>query len=193
MTVTGQPDCFHVVNGPEDGMRFPIVRAPLHIGSDPTCPVHLSLDRDVRGHHALVTVVSEGYRVRRVGAAPVYVDGKRAGMVRSRIVRQGGLVKVGNTLLCLECAPAGIAKRSRGLVTESDLGWAAAESVRGAWRMLRGLVGFLLRVFGRLATSWMAVLAIVFLVFYLSSSLRAWAWYYVQLALYWVRTQLSQF
>ena len=44
MSPAGRPDCLHVVNGPEDGAEFFLVRAPAHVGSDPSCSVHLTLD-----------------------------------------------------------------------------------------------------------------------------------------------------
>ena len=119
-----------IVNGPEDGTEFPIVRGPVRIGSDASSAVVIRLDPSVRQHHALATVVSDGYRIRRTGGAPVYVDDKRAGMLFSRIARSGSLVQVGHTLLCVECAPGGLASRRRGTVSESDLGWAVQQGVR---------------------------------------------------------------
>ena len=78
MRPAGYPDCFVVINGPEDGTEHPVVRAPFHIGRDPSCAAGVSLDTGVRPFHALVTVVADGYRVRRNDGAPVFVDGKRA-------------------------------------------------------------------------------------------------------------------
>ncbi|MCP4644935.1 MAG: hypothetical protein GY851_31125 [bacterium] len=186
MTPSGQPDCFHVVNGPEDGTRLPVMRAPIHIGSNSRCAARISLDNAVRPFHAQVTAVSDGYRIRKKDTGPVYVDGKRAGLFRSRIVRSGGVVKVGDTLLCLECAPDGLARRSRGIVSETDVGWAVQQVVRGVAGAIRGVAGFVMRVFGRILTSWLAILAIVFLAFYFSDWLRGWAYY----GFSWVRYML---
>lgn len=141
-------DVFEVVNGPEDGAEFPVPRTPVDIGSDPGCGVHISLDPDVKWFHARVTVVSDGYRVRRLTGGPVYVNGKRAGVIRSRIARNGGIVQVGNTELALRCASGGLAGRSVGLPSESDLGWLlriifrkTGFAARVIYRGLRALLG----------------------------------------------------
>jgi hypothetical protein len=174
------PDCFVVVNGPEDGTEFPIVRAPFHIGRDVSCAVNLRLDDSVRDFHVSVSAVSDGYRVRRNDDGPVFVDGKRAGMFRSKIIRSAGQLKVGETLLCLECAPEGLASRSHGLVTQSDLGWAVTQTVRGAFHLARNFLRFAIRIFGRLLSSWLALAAMVFLVYLAWPAFR----YYVNWALY---------
>lgn len=167
-------DLLHVVNGPEDGVGFPLVRTPVEVGSDPAAPIRLSLDPGVEPLHALVTVVSEGYRVRRTAGEPVFVDGKRAGMFRSRVLRDGQMIQVGQTLLCLECAPGGLAKRSRGMASQSDLVWTLTSAVRGLGRAARGLVNFMLRVFGRLMSSWLAIAGLAFLIIYFVPSIRYW-------------------
>lgn len=127
----GEPDRFEVVNGPEDGTEFQITRTPFDIGTDAGCGIALRLDQDVRRIHARVTVVAEGYRVRRVGNGPVWVNGRRAGYVRSRIVRDGGVVRVGATDLYFAAAPEGLASRSYGMPHENDLGWALR--IFGRW------------------------------------------------------------
>lgn len=165
MRAAGQPDALVVINGPEDGAEHTIVRAPFHVGSDDACNVLLRLDKSVLRFHALITVVSQGYRVRRLGAAPVRVDGKKAGMLRSRIVRNGGVVNIGHTLLALDCAPDGLAHRSKGIVAESDFGWAAQESARFAFQRLRRIAGFAISLFGRIVSSWLAVFAVLFLIY----------------------------
>jgi len=132
----GQPDRFEIVNGPEDGTEFPIARTPVDIGSDPACAILLRLDPTVRHIHARVTVVSEGYRIRRLGGGTVQINGKRAGLIRSRIVRHGGIVRIGNTDLSLQIAGDGLARRSYGLPTESDIGWAAGLMIRWAGRAI---------------------------------------------------------
>ena len=72
-----------------------------------------------------------GRGTRRAGPGPVYVDGKRAGALLSRVVRSGGTVRVGDTLLCVECVPHGLAGRSHGMVAESDLAWAIRNALAG--------------------------------------------------------------
>ncbi len=154
-------DHFEIVNGPEDGTEFPVTRTPVDIGHDPGCGVHVQLDSKVKLIHARVTVVSDGYRVRRLANAPVYVNGKRAGVVLARVVRTGGVVQVGETQLALQCSPDGLASRSHGMPSESNLGWALRIfyrklmlGVRIVWRTLRSLLG---RFF------WFAVLAAIVL------------------------------
>lgn len=154
-------DCLIVVNGPEDGTEFPLVRGPVQIGRSPSCAVNIRLDENVRDVHALVTAVSDGYRVRRLAEAPVYVDGRRAGMFWSRIVRSGGYLQVGQTLLALECAPDGLASRSLGLASENDVAWTLRQLVKGSWRLALGVIRFVLRVAGPRFGKW-ALFAIVF-------------------------------
>lgn len=168
----GQPDTFVVVNGPEDGAEFPVMRAPFYIGQDPSCAINIRLDTGVREYNALVTAVSEGYRVRRMDRSPVYVDGRRAGLFRSRIVRSGGSVQVGNTLLFLECSPDGLARRSHGIVSESDFGWAIQQGLVGVVRGTGRLINGALRIFGRLLTSWMALFAMAILLYFF------WPWFH---------------
>ena len=165
MRASGEPDAFVVVNGPEDGAEFPVVRAPFHIGFDPSCAVNIRLDTAVRGFGALVTAVSDGYRIRRTDRSPVYVNGKRAGAFRSRIVRSGGSIQIGHTLLCLECSADGLARRSHGIVSESDFGWAVQRVLVGIFRAGVRLFGGVLRIVGRILTSWLAMAAIVFLLY----------------------------
>lgn len=129
MTQLGLPDTLIIVNGPEDGADFSVSRSPILIGSDPACAVIIRLDSTVQGQHALAHAVAEGYRVRSTAGAPVYVDGKRAGRVRSRLLRPGGLLRVGYTDLILECSEGGLASRSKGLAVEHDLAWALRRSI----------------------------------------------------------------
>lgn len=117
------PDMLEIINGPEDGTEFPINRAPVIVGSDLDCAVNVRLDDFVQHHHARLTAVSDGYRVRKIRGGNLAVDGRQAGMIRSRVLREGNVLQVGNTELYLRCAPDGLAKRSRGLPTESDLVW----------------------------------------------------------------------
>lgn len=140
---TGEPDRFEVVNGPEDGTAFHITRTPFDIGADPGCAVSLRLDPDLRRVHARVTVVAEGYRVRRLGNAGVWVNGRRAGLIRSRILRNGGVLRVGRTDLYLVAAPDGLASRSYGMPFENDFLWAARLLLRQAGGVVPGIFRFL--------------------------------------------------
>lgn len=99
-----RPDCFEIINGPEDGARFPVFRVPLYIGSAQRCDIILRLDDDIKPMHVKLSKAFGGYCVRCCGRAPAYVDGRRSGWLRTRIVRPGGIVQVGNTLLRLASA-----------------------------------------------------------------------------------------
>lgn len=136
MKEAGTTDTLTVVNGPEDGTEFPLSRAPFMIGRGAACAVNLRLDGSVEQVHARATSASDGYRVRGTTSAPVFVDGKRAGIVRSRILREGGYLKVGHTELVLECSGDGLASRSGGLVSESDVAWALRKGIGGLARLL---------------------------------------------------------
>ncbi len=127
-------DRFEIVNGPEDGIDFPITRTPIDVGADPACGIFLSIDKAVRPVHARISVVSGGYRVRSISGAPVLVDGKRSGVVLARIVRSGGMVRIGDTTLCLLCEPDGLADRSLGVPLESNLAWLIRLLLRGGWQ-----------------------------------------------------------
>ncbi|MDQ1256015.1 MAG: hypothetical protein QG656_610 [Candidatus Hydrogenedentes bacterium] len=164
MSSMTQSDCFTIVNGPEDGTEFPVVRAPFYIGQDPACTVNPRLDSAVRKKHAEVTCVSDGYRIRRADTAPIYVNGKRVGTFRSRILRHGGLIRVGNTVLCLECAEDGLASRSHGIAAVSDAAWAIKQIVSWLFGLVWSILHGLRRVFGRLLGNWMAMVAIVIVV-----------------------------
>jgi len=138
-------DMLEVVNGPEDGIQFPITRSPVVVGTDPNCAVHLQVDPDIGSQHARVTVVSKGYRIRQLSAGPPSVNGKRVGRFHSRTLRSGEVLRIGNTDLMLQCAPDGLASRSVGVPMESDAAYALgallgklALAPRLAWRVVRG-------------------------------------------------------
>lgn len=116
-------DAFEIVNGPEDGVAFPLIRSPFNIGASADCAVYLNFDKKVFPEHARVNVVSNGYRIRSISGTPVYINEKRSGMVWARIARDGDIVRVGETSLCVVCAPDGLAKRSIGMPTDSNLVW----------------------------------------------------------------------
>lgn len=190
--MTTYDDYFVVINGPEDGTGFPVVRAPFNIGGDMSCAVNVRLDPAVKAMHALVTVVPEGYRVRRIDTAPVLVDGRKAGVMLSRVVRAGGVVQVGQTQLCLQCAPDGLASRSHGIVTENDFTWV----LRKVGERLLGLgmdfFGFARRVFGRLLGNWVAMAMVLGAVYILSPWVRGWVNYGVIYAFYFIRARIAQ-
>ncbi len=174
MRAAGQADSFVIINGPEDGTEFPIVRAPFHVGSDIGCAVQVRLDRDVEEYHALVTVVSDGYRVRKINRQAVYINGRRVGTLKSRIVRNGGVLQIGHTLIAVDCSPDGLARRSRGIVSESDFGWAAQAGATHAWKLVRRLTGFALELVVRFLTSWVAVVSLLILLFLFWPAFHNW-------------------
>jgi len=149
------PDVLEIINGPEDGTEFPINRAPVIVGSDLDCAVNVRLDESVQHHHARLTAVGDGYRVRKLRGGHLAVDGKQAGMIRSRVLREGNVLQVGNTELYLRCAPDGLAKRSRGLPMESDLAWC----VRLLFGKLWGLLWWFGNRSGRRSRFWRFLLA----------------------------------
>lgn len=180
MTPEVYPDQFEVVNGPEDGTAFPITRTPVDIGSDPGCAVFLRFDKNVKAFHARVTVVSEGYRIRRKSNAPILVNGKRAGLVWSRIVRSGGIVRVGDTELVLQCAREGLASRSFGLPSESDLGWALRLLFRESMLALRAPRRILLAFLGRFFWLFVvAAIAVGALAYFRPGALQ-WTWFLIR-------------
>ncbi len=188
----GFPDHLEIVNGPEDGTRFPINRTPMDIGCDGSCGIFVALDPEVKRHHARVTVVSDGYRIRRLGGAgPVYVNGKRVGIIRSRIVRHAGIVRVGDTELCLLAAPEGLASRSYGLPTESDIAWLlrllgaqVIDFAQWARRTVIGLLSFLSR-------HWFMALMLLGFFFWLRTDIFWWLFNTLGHYLYWLRWQVG--
>jgi len=143
-------DQFEVLNGPEDGAAFAITRVSFHIGSDPSCVVPIRMDGSVHRFNALVTAVSDGYRVRRLGGAPVFADGKRAGKILSRILRPGSVLRVGDTELLLQCSPGGLASRSRGLPMQNDAVWALRLLLENLGVMAAWILQFILQMRGRM-------------------------------------------
>jgi hypothetical protein len=172
MRAAGQPDAFVVINGPEDGFEHTVVRAPFHIGRDETCTVLIRLDKAVAPHQALVTAVSEGYRIRNLGPNRVSVDGKPASMFRSRILRNNGVLTVGHTQLALDCAPDGLAHRSQGIVGESDFGWAVQEALRAIGRGLQQTAGIAVSLLKRVLSNKLGIFAILFAVYFFVSPVR---------------------
>lgn len=128
-----QPDMLEIINGPEDGTEFPINRAPLIIGSDRSCEINVRLDEAVQRYHVRLTAVGDGYRVRKIHGGNLAVNGKAAGVIRSRVLREGSVLTVGNTEFFLRCAPDGLARRSRGLPVENDIVWTIRVMARKLW------------------------------------------------------------
>jgi type III secretion system (T3SS) inner membrane Yop/YscD-like protein len=174
------PDLFVVINGPEDGTEFPVVRAPVQIGSGSTCAVNLRLDETIEPFHALATAVAGGYRVVRTGERRVSVNGKRVGRFFARILRPGDVLRVGGTELAVECAGDGLASRTSGLPNVSGVSWALGQVARDAVRGLSRVLLFGLRLLRSLASNWLFVLAVGFLLFVFWPTFR----YYVQLGLW---------
>jgi hypothetical protein len=140
MSQTFDQDHLAVVNGPEDGKQFVLIRSPFFIGREQDCAAALLLDNAVLPKHIQALAAADGYRVRCTSASPVFVNGKKVGMIRSRILRPGDTLKVGNTLMTLHTSPTGLSKRSRGTLTESDIAYFGRRVVGG---MLSGLVSAL--------------------------------------------------
>ena len=124
MKIQKSNDYLAIINGPEDGTEFALITTPVFVGSDATCEANIRLDHTVQGVHARLTPVSKGYRVRSAGSAPVYVDGRRVGVVRSRKLQSGGSLKVGHTSLLLECGNNGLAANSSHSGVGDDIAWA---------------------------------------------------------------------
>lgn len=188
-----QPDAFEVVNGPEDGTDFPVTRTPFDIGCDAGCGVMLRLDPEIKRYHARVTVVAEGYRIRRLANGPVWVDGRKVGIVRSRIVRSGGTVRVGGTDLCFVAAPEGLASRSYGMPTESDFGWALRLLLRKAGRFLPALLRFAQDSFGGTLKMIVPLAALLFVLNYFWPGILGEARDYAWRAYYFVRHYITVF
>jgi hypothetical protein len=130
-------DKLTVSKGPEDGMSFTITSTPVLIGRDPACLVNLQFDVTLQPEHARISLGRGGYRVRRVTAAPVYVDGARAGHIRSRRLDNGKVLRVGYTDLVLSCAEGGHAATGAPSWNESDAAW-AFRAIFGSLRRLAG-------------------------------------------------------
>ncbi len=190
--IKGYSDYLAVVNGPEDGNQFPILRYPFEVGNEPSCAVCLRLDNTVRGVHARLSAVEGGYSVRAMSSAPVYVSRKRAGLVRSRVLKNGEHLKVGHTEFVLRCVEDGVANRSKGIITESDALWALRQSVSIGRailsRVLRFAKGF---VFWVVDHPFKAFIAGLIVMCVLVPNIRARVFYYIWYAFDWVRYMLS--
>ena len=161
MNTTPDTDSLTIINGPEDGVVFPIHRTPFNIGTSGDCAVFLNFDQNVMRVHALATVVSGGYRVRSISGAPVFINEKRSGMVWARIARSGDILRLGDTSLCLVCAPDGLASRSIGIPTESNVAWLIRFLVQQASRALVVLYWACFKILNRVNRTLLAVMAVV--------------------------------
>ncbi|MCF6286691.1 MAG: FHA domain-containing protein [Candidatus Hydrogenedentes bacterium] len=174
------PDMLEVINGPEDGTEFPISRAPVIIGMDLGCEVNVRLDEGIERFHARLTAVSDGYRVRKIRGGRLCVNGKRAGVLRSRILREGGILEVGNTEFCLKCASDGLAKRSRGLPAESDLVWTIQTFAKRLFGMLRPDARRRRSTFARLLRFVIFLFVAAMVVGYFWPDASAWVQWYIR-------------
>lgn len=174
-------DGLEVINGPEDGTFFPLVRTPAEIGSDARCTVAAGTDPAVLPLHARLTPVADGYRVRKLRGGLVRVNGRSVGRIRSRIVNNGGIIQAGNSLFTLACAPDGLAGRSRGLPTDSDAVWAAREILGRIAGVLWLLFRMVRRLFRSVLSTIITVLVILALLSVISPELRArfQQWFYL--------------
>lgn len=183
-------DILELMNGPEDGTEFPLTRSPVDIGSAGECAVNIRFDPGIRPRHARLSVVSEGYRVRQVDGKKVYVNGKRAGRIRSRILRAGGVLQVSGSEFFLHCAEDGLASRSHGLSAENDFLWILRLAGRRGlafskrvWNLVRSILGPFyvpLAVIGLMAV----------LLYWFLPGFFSWAWAHASWWLGWLRFQV---
>ena len=123
MKLAGLPDTLMIINGPQDGIEYPMTERTLAVGSESGTGIQVTLDSAVALRHAAVTPVGNGYRIRSLCNRLVSVGGKKAGRIKSRILRHGDILKVGHTELVLECSVDGLASRSEGISFENDIVW----------------------------------------------------------------------
>lgn len=182
MKNVGAPDSLYIINGPEDGTEFAIGRAPVTFGSDGSCMVALRLDRTVIAEHAVGTLVPDGYRIRCTTTAPAYVNDKRVGKIFSQILRAGDVLKLGHTELILECAPDGLASRSRGISLENDFVWLIRHSVTGLLTTTQNILRWLLRVPRWLFRGWrIPALVVAVVLFYTYPPFNRFIWSIINL------------
>jgi len=150
MNAAAAYDTLTIVNGPEDGTEFALTHRRVTAGADPACAVNVRLDEGVLPVHGRLMAVGDGYRIRATHGARVLVNGHRVGVVRSRTLKHGDIVRLGETDLALTCNPGGLAQRSRGTHIESDLFWAAREGIgitrtvgSRTYRVVRGVLRFM--------------------------------------------------
>lgn len=185
-------DRFEIVNGPEDGAEFTITSRTFSIGSDSDCEAQIRLDSSVRSVHARVSVAAGGYRIRRMAEGPLLVNGKRAGTLRSRLVRPGEYVQVGQTMMCLECGPEGVMSRSQGAVMENDLMWVIRHGSRLLFSTAKRLVLWPILLAWEVVGTKLGALAVFFLLYMFWSWFHAWVNYFVAYGWAWGRYMVGQ-
>lgn len=135
MRTAGSADAFIIINGPQDGAEFPIVDNEVKIGQESDCAVKIQLDRNVQSLHAIASATGEGYRIRAASGAPLMVNGKSVGRMKSRLLRAGEVLTVGYTDLVLEISPDGVSRRSKGVKVQSDLSYALRGGFSGLFKV----------------------------------------------------------
>jgi hypothetical protein len=193
MTLGRGSDVLEIVNGPEDGSEFPLVRSPVDLGNAPSCLVQPRMDRSVSGVLARATVVAEGYRIRRMGGGHLLVDGKRVGRIRSRILRNGGLLVLGDTEFVLITAVGGLASRSHGMPQESDAAWALRLLVGRLTLLLRRMGGIVVGLLPSVSGGFIAFVALVCVALLLLPGLRIQTLFFLQSLWTYARYFLSWF
>ncbi len=177
-------DVFEIVDGPEDGVSFPVMRTPVMVGASVDCGIFINFDKKVLPDHARVTVVSGGYRIRSVSGEPVYINEKRSGMVWARTARSGDIIRVGDTSLNLICAPDGLASRSIGMPTESNVVWLLRALVDKGLKTATVLYRLVFKMLGRVNRFLLLVvvggLILAWLQPALLRNLIAWGRFYLQ-------------
>jgi hypothetical protein len=178
--MAGLYDEFEIINGPEDGSLFPLVRVPAYLGAGADCAVQIATDPAVLPRHVCITAASSGFRLRLVEGGGVMVNGRRAGRLFSRIAREGDVVRVGNTYLVLRTSPEGLARRSMGLAPDSDFLFALGKVGRMVRLLLRGVFRSVRGVFRNVISMIITVLVIAVLLSFFVPGLRLWMGYYLQ-------------
>lgn len=168
MKVSEIHDTLTVTKGPEDGSEYALTTSPVEVGTDPSCVVQIQFDVTVRPVHARLTAAKGGYRVRSAEGAPVHVNGRRAGTMRSRKLRPGGIIKVGHTELLLGCAAEGLATTARETWTDADLAWAIRYAFSRIPIVARFVRGILFRVLKLSMEHWRISLVVLVLALYFS-------------------------
>lgn len=137
------PDNLVVINGPEDGMTHSIVESRFTVGRSRDCTAVVRLDDGVAEQAAEGVRSGDEYLVRALGSSRIQINGRRVGSVRTRVLRDGDVIRVGSTELVLQCAHSGEGApgqaRAHGAGLSAQLGF----RIRGAAQtLLRTLGGF---------------------------------------------------
>ncbi len=180
-------DTIAVINGPEDGNLYPIVKPPCFVGSDISCGVQIRLDRSVQGRHVMLTPANGGYRVRCLTTVPAFVNGRRVGQFHSLVLCPGGELRVGYTTLTLKAPADGLAQRFRGVDLHGDLSWTLRLIGSTTRSAVSGVVSLLTTIFGGLLRHWKIAIPLGLVIGYAFvppvRNLILWAIYYIRVAL----------